>query len=345
MNDIDLDYGLGQHCEGSYFGDRIVGGVTPKQLRTAKSLAQIQEEIAAKRLAEELKPENFYRLSQIPLLPKLSKKELTEERKAILKATTKEEAKKLIDDLNLKGRLDTGDKGMKYILHPEKIQSATKLEPPRTPFLNYGTLGATKRVVPKVETDKPTIVLGPHKTAYISSQGTHLASIAKTPEGYYRFFDPHYKPTSDASSKFNPLRKQLIKLVGKEENLLEDYCPDPRLQGDLPLCQLYAYTKSLYPELKNQQFKSKIREIEDETGLSPDQIMLAVGQTLLEKGNPSLLPKDRESYRTSGFLGEGKVCLTKTAFVKEHRKLINLLSRVGEEGKEQSKELAKVLKK
>ena len=307
MNEIDLDYGLGQHCEGSWFGDRVVGGVTPKQLRTAKSLAQIQEELRLKRLEEESKPENFYSLSTIPLLPKLSRKELTEEKKALLKAMTKEEAKKLIDDLNLKGRLNTGDKSLKYILHPEKIQSATKLEPPRTPFLNYGTLGATKRVVPKVETDKPTIVVDPrYKTAYISSQGTHLATIAKTPEGYYRFFDPHYKPTSESTSKFHPLRKQLIKLVGKEENLLEDYCPEPKLQGDLPLCQLYSYAKSLYPEIKNQQFKSKIREIEEETGLTPDQILLAVGQKLLEQGNPKLLPKDIGPYRTSSLLGEGK---------------------------------------
>jgi len=345
MNEIDLDYGLGHHCEGSWFGDRIVGGVTPKQLQRAKTLAQIKEELAAKRLAEELKPENFYNLSTIPLLPKLSKKELTEEKKAMLKAMTKEGAKKLIDDLNLKGRLNTGDKSLKYILHPKQIQSATKLAPPKPPFLNYGTVGATKGILPKVETDKPTIVLGPHKTAYISSQGTHLATIAKTPEGYYRFFDPHYKRTSDPTSKFHPLREQLIKLVGKEENLLEDYCPDPKLQGDKGICQLYAYAKSLYPEIKNQQFKSLIREIEEETGLTSDEIMIAIGEKLLEQGNPKLGKAEIGPYRSSGLLGKGKVCLTKTAFVKEHHKLIELLDRVGKEGKEQSKELAKVLKK
>ena len=40
-----------------------------------------------------------------------------------------------------------------------------------------------------------------------------------------------------------------------------------------------------------------------------------------------------------------KVYMTKSDFVKEHKKLIKLLEKVAKEGKAQKKELAKVLKK
>jgi intergrase/recombinase len=42
--------------------------------------------------------------------------------------------------------------------------------------------------------------------------------------------------------------------------------------------------------------------------------------------------------------GRGKIQMSKSQFVKEHTKLINLLTKAGKEGKEQKKELAKVLK-
>ena len=45
-----------------------------------------------------------------------------------------------------------------------------------------------------------------------------------------------------------------------------------------------------------------------------------------------------------GLSGEPKVCLTKPQFVKEHKQLIKLLKKAGEEGEDQEKELNDVLK-
>jgi len=46
----------------------------------------------------------------------------------------------------------------------------------------------------------------------------------------------------------------------------------------------------------------------------------------------------------SELLGKGKVCLTKAQFIKEHRHLVKLLGKVGKEGRDQEKELRKVLR-
>lgn len=48
---------------------------------------------------------------------------------------------------------------------------------------------------------------------------------------------------------------------------------------------------------------------------------------------------------TLGQFEGGNICLTKSAFVKEHKKLIGLLEKAGKEGKEQKKELQRVMKK
>ena len=43
--------------------------------------------------------------------------------------------------------------------------------------------------------------------------------------------------------------------------------------------------------------------------------------------------------------GKEKVCLTKPQFIQEHKRLVKLLGKVGKEGRDQEKELRKVLRR